>query len=106
MLPLLCSFVDGGSVYFVTPFMAVGPFLHWNMFSLPLTGSCLLRIACQGGSLAHIMKYCCPDGMEEVSIATITREVLKALAYIHQQGGIHRDVKVMGLSMDRERPCS
>jgi len=40
------------------------------------------------------MKYSHRDGLEETVIATVMRDVLCALKYIHQQGGIHRDVKV------------
>ena len=51
-------------------------------------------IAFKGGSIAHIMKYGHRDGLKETVIATVMRDVLCALKYIHQQGGIHRDVKV------------
>jgi hypothetical protein len=44
----------------------------------------------QGGSVAHIMRYRYPEGLDEVVIATIMKEVLTALAYVHSHGGIHR----------------
>ena len=44
--------------------------------------------------MAHIMRYRFKDGLEEAVIATVMREVLTALDYIHRHSGIHRDVKV------------
>jgi len=47
-----------------------------------------------GGSCLHILKAAYPDGFEELVIATVLREVLKGIDYLHHQGYIHRDVKV------------
>jgi serine/threonine-protein kinase OSR1/STK39 len=68
-----CSFVVDRSVWVVMPYMA-------------------------GGSCLHIMKSDFQDGFQEPAIATILKESLKALEYLHRQGHIHRDVKVT-------RPC-
>lgn len=48
-----------------------------------------------GGCCLHIMKSAYPNGFEEPVIATFLREVLKALKYLHSEGHIHRDVKVI-----------
>jgi serine/threonine protein kinase len=40
------------------------------------------------------MKAAHPDGFEEPIIAIFLKETLKALEYLHNQGHIHRDVKV------------
>ncbi|KAL8226092.1 hypothetical protein R6Q57_018649 [Mikania cordata] len=63
-----CSFVNDHNLWVVMPFMP-------------------------GGSCLHILKAAHPDGFDEVVIATILREVLKALEYLHDHGLIHRDVK-------------
>ncbi|KAL9671035.1 hypothetical protein QQ045_008598 [Rhodiola kirilowii] len=63
-----CSFVNDHNLWVVMPYMA-------------------------GGSCLHILKAAYPDGFEEVVIATILREVLKGLEYLHHHGHIHRDVK-------------
>jgi len=47
------------------------------------------------GSALHIMKTSFPEGFDEPVIATLLREVLKALVYLHSEGHIHRDVKVI-----------
>lgn len=65
-----CSFVNDHNLWVVMPYMA-------------------------GGSCLHIMKSNYPNGFEEVAIATVLREALKGLEYLHRQGHIHRDVKVI-----------
>lgn len=64
-----CSFVSDHNLWVIMPYMA-------------------------GGSCLHILKAAYPEGFQEVVIATIMREVLKALEYLHHHGHIHRDVKV------------
>ncbi|XP_044497074.1 serine/threonine-protein kinase BLUS1 isoform X2 [Mangifera indica] len=70
-----CSFVSDHNLWVVMPFMS-------------------------GGSCLHILKAAYPDGFEEVVIATILREVLKGLEYLHHHGHIHRDVKAGNILMD------
>lgn len=65
-----CSFAVNQNLWVVMPFMA--------------EGSCL-----------HLMKTAYPDGFEESAIASILKETLKALVYLHEHGHIHRDVKVI-----------
>lgn len=70
-----CSFVSDHNLWVVMPFMA-------------------------GGSCLHILKAAYSDGFEEVVIATILREVLKGLEYLHHHGHIHRDVKAGNILID------
>ncbi|KAG8366871.1 hypothetical protein BUALT_Bualt16G0013000 [Buddleja alternifolia] len=63
-----CSFTTGHNLWVVMPYMA-------------------------GGSCLHIMKSAYPEGFEEPVIATLLREVVKGLVYLHAHGHIHRDVK-------------
>ncbi|CAO2842046.1 unnamed protein product [Amaranthus hypochondriacus] len=63
-----CSFVSDHNLWVVMPYMA-------------------------GGSCLHLLKFAHSDGFEEIVIATILREVLKGLEYLHNHGHIHRDVK-------------
>ncbi len=64
-----CSFVVDQSLWVVMPYMS-------------------------GGSCLHIMKSAYPNGFNEPVIATVLKETLKALDYLHCHGDIHRDVKV------------
>ncbi|KAK1432770.1 hypothetical protein QVD17_09670 [Tagetes erecta] len=75
LLRAYCSFTTGQSLWVVTPYMAAG--------------SCL-----------HIMKSSFQEGFEEPVIATVLREVLKALVYLHAHGHIHRDVKAGNILVD------
>nr|GMD38782.1 serine/threonine-protein kinase BLUS1-like isoform X1 [Ipomoea batatas] len=70
-----CSFVSDHNLWVIMPYMA-------------------------GGSCLHILKAAYPDGFEEVVIATILREVLKGLEYLHHHGHIHRDVKAGNILID------
>ncbi|XAR50436.1 Non-specific serine/threonine protein kinase [Bertholletia excelsa] len=70
-----CSFVCDHNLWVVMPYMS-------------------------GGSCLHILKAAHPDGFEEVVIATILREVLKGLEYLHHHGHIHRDVKAGNILID------
>ncbi|XP_008677370.1 STE20/SPS1-related proline-alanine-rich protein kinase isoform X1 [Zea mays] len=70
-----CSFAKDQTLWVVMPYMA-------------------------GGSCLHIMKSVHPTGFEEPIIATILREVLKGLEYLHHHGSIHRDVKAGNILVD------
>lgn len=77
LLPILSTFVYETKLWIVTPFLS-------------------------GGSCLDIMKGYYQLGMEEHTIATILKQALQGLAYLHKSGHIHRDVKAGNLLIDKE----
>jgi len=77
LLTVYGSFVHESKLYIVTPLLSAG--------------SCL-----------NIMKYAYPEGFEEVVIATILKQALLGLEYLHKNGLIHRDVKAGNLLMSED----
>ncbi|KAK3826920.1 MAG: kinase-like domain-containing protein [Linnemannia elongata] len=69
------AFVTDSKLYIVTPYLSAG--------------SCL-----------DIMKTAYPEGFDEISIATILKQALQGLDYLHKNGHIHRDVKAGNLLVD------
>jgi serine/threonine-protein kinase OSR1/STK39 len=77
LLPLYCSFVHEQHLWMVMPYV-------------------------HGGSVLNIMRFRFQDGLEEPAIATIMKEVLKALDYLHRNGIIHRDIKAGNILLDSD----
>lgn len=77
LLPLYSSFVHDQHLWMVMPYV-------------------------HGGSVLNIMRFKFQDGLEEPVIATIMKEVLKALEYLHRNGIIHRDVKAGNILLDSD----
>jgi len=77
LLTVFGSFVEGSKLYIVTPYLSAG--------------SCL-----------NLMKYAYPDGFEELVIATILKQALQGLDYLHKSKLIHRDVKAGNLLIDED----
>jgi serine/threonine protein kinase len=77
LLQVYGSFVNGHKLFIITPFLSYG-------------------------SVLDIMKHSFPEGMEEIYIATILKQVLLGLEYLHGNGLIHRDIKAGNLLMNHD----
>ncbi|KAL1920453.1 uncharacterized protein VTP21DRAFT_830 [Calcarisporiella thermophila] len=77
VLKVYGAFVHESKLYIVTPYLS-------------------------GGSCLDIMRKAFPEGFDEITIATILKQALLGLEYLHKNGHIHRDVKAGNLLMDEE----
>lgn len=54
------------------------------------------------GSCLDMLKSTFPNGMDEITIASILYQALNGLDYLHKAGHIHRDVKAGNLLVDSD----
>jgi serine/threonine protein kinase len=63
---------------------------------------CIAMPLIDAGSCLDVLNNNFPNGIEdEAVIATILREVLQGLDYLHQHGEIHRDIKAGNIFAER-----
>lgn len=78
LLPLLNTVLDGDHLWLVTPFV-------------------------KGGTMSDILCHAYSgSGLPEPVLATVAGAVLQALAYLHGQGYVHRDVKASNVLLDSD----
>lgn len=52
------------------------------------------------GSMLDIMRFGWSDGLDEIVIATVLRQALEGLNYLHINGWLHRDLKAANMLVD------
>lgn len=52
------------------------------------------------GSMLDIMRFAHPEGFDEVVIATVLKQALEGLNYLHVNGWLHRDLKAANILVD------
>uniref|UniRef100_A0A7S0LBB0 Calmodulin n=1 Tax=Coccolithus braarudii TaxID=221442 RepID=A0A7S0LBB0_9EUKA len=58
---------------------------------------------CTGGNLVQLLEQC-PLGMDEATVAQISRKILSAVYYMHQRGFVHRDIKPDNIMFESPAP--
>lgn len=52
------------------------------------------------GSMLDIMRFAHPEGFDEIVIATVLKQALQGLNYLHINGWLHRDLKAANILVD------
>ncbi|KAJ9475388.1 putative protein kinase [Pseudozyma hubeiensis] len=52
------------------------------------------------GSMLDIMRFAHPEGFDEIVIATVLKQALEGLNYLHINGWLHRDLKAANILVD------
>ena len=75
--------------------------IHYHVCFISETKLWMVMPLMDCGSIGNILRFMFREGLQdEVLLASILQEVLQALAYFHEQGQIHRDIKAGNILMD------
>lgn len=77
VLPILDCWIEGSKLHLVSKLM-------------------------KAGSALDILQNSYPEGIEEIAIATILKQALQGLHYLHNSGWLHRDIKASNLLIEED----